>query len=141
MSVWAMMVRWYLRIPDPIGWFHALHAHIAWYVPGMIALGLVPALAVFGYCASHLFHRFAWFSLEEWYRVIAVYGWGVSYYALWTLYIVWLPLPWPRFALLLWAFLGYRRVHHVRWRWKTREKRRRAWQAVREGRLEEISRS
>jgi hypothetical protein len=133
----AMWMRWYRLIPDPVRAFQWLHGHLAWYMPGMVVLGFVPAVAVLVYLSSWLFGKFSWFHVQDYYRFIYGHGWRYAYVALWLVYLLWIPLPWPRIALLLWTLVLMRKIRYVRWRWKTREKRRRAWQAVFDERWED----
>ncbi|SHK66536.1 hypothetical protein [Alicyclobacillus tolerans] len=141
MAFWHMLVRLYLLIPD-FSWethvFHTIHRVIPWYVPGMIAFGIAPASVLLIWMGDQMFGKFRWFKASRYYRFVEIELWKVSYYLVWAVYIFWLPLPWPRIAFLIWAVYLYRRYRFFKWRYRTRHIRRRMWQAIMEGRLEDI---
>ncbi|MCL6445915.1 MAG: hypothetical protein K6T83_21140 [Alicyclobacillus sp.] len=125
-GLWDMIRRAYLLIPyshAEAQFFLHIRKMFPWWAPGAIAFGIVPAGYIVVFAGLLIFGGFKWYDYEGWLAKIKAKGRKYSYYSFWTLYIIWLPLPWPRAAVLIWALL-------LRWTIKFQLKKRRrriAW--------------
>lgn len=109
-----MIVKAYLFIPhskQETQLFLHVRTMCAWWMPGAIAFGFVPAAYLAVLLASMVVDKFKRFDYERFQDEIVIpKARKYSYYLFWILYTVWIPLPWPRAAVLTWAILLYWRT-------------------------------
>lgn len=113
-QVWHFVVHVYLFIPYCKGEKHVflfVHHLIPWWSIGAFAFGLPPVVAFFWFQSGP--QSVSYQRAMAWARMVA-------FYSLWALYIFWIPLPWPRVAVLIWA-IALLKIYRV-------QRRRRAYQ-------------
>ncbi|TDY38333.1 hypothetical protein C7445_1345 [Alicyclobacillus sacchari] len=122
-GVWHFIHHWYLKIPyspaEAHLFRHVWHT-IPFWMPGFIALSIVPAGYILMILLSVLFSGFEWVRYEKALEVIKERGRKYSYYGLWLAYIIWAPMPWPRAATFGWTVVGWFTMRHF---WKKRRRR------------------